>query len=189
MIIAAAILAFLILICFLRVRLLAQYDEDGFILSAYVGPFRKRILPDDKKKQRKEKKEKARESVIKAGRLESLKAQLPSLKQALSRLKRKLLIKELSIHYMAAGADPAATAMYFGAASAGYGMILPLIENNFNIKNRDLRTSVSFEAAEPYIYVKAILSLAVWEAVYVVFGVVKNMVKSENMRAKIRKAG
>ena len=68
-------------------------------------------------------------------------------------------------------------------------MILPLIENNFNIKKRDLRASVNFEAAEPYIYVKAILSLAVWEAVYVAFGVVKNMIKSENMRAKIRKAG
>lgn len=189
MIIAAAILALLILICFLRIRLLAQYDENGLILSAYAGPFKKRILPADKAKKRKEKKKKARESVIKAGRLENLRSQLPSLKQALTRLKRKLLIKELSIHYMAAGADPAATAIYFGAVNAGYGMILPLIENNFNIKKRDLRASVNFEAAEPYIYVKAILSLAVWEAVYVAFGVVKNMIKSENMRAKIRKAG
>jgi hypothetical protein len=90
---------------------------------------------------------------------------------------------------MAAGADPAATAINFGAVNTVYGMILPLIENNFNIRNRDLRASVNFESDEPYIYVKAILSLAVWEAVYVAFGVVKNMIKSENMRAKIRKAG
>ncbi len=190
MIIAAAVLAFLILICFLRVKLVIMYDESGFALIAYLGPFPKRILPSGKKKKGRPKKKKAeaREGIERAGRLESLKNQLPSFKQALSRLKRKLVIKELTIHYMAAGTDPAATALYFGAASAGYGMILPLLENNFNIRKRDLRATVNFEAAEPYIFVKAILSLAVWEAVYVAFGVIKNIIKSENMRAKIRKA-
>ena len=59
---------------------------------------------------------------------------------------------------MAAGADPAATAK-FGAVNTVYGMILPLIENNFNIRNRDLRASVNFESDEPYIYVKAICRL------------------------------
>jgi hypothetical protein len=171
-------------------KLVAIYGEAGFILVAYLGPFPKRILPSGKAKKDKpnKKKEEAREGMEKAGRLAGLKDQLPSIKQALLRLKRKLIIKELTIHYMAAGTDPAATALYFGAASVGYGMILPLLENNFNIKKRDLRATVSFEAAEPYIFVKAILSLAVWEAVYVAFGVVKNMMKSENMRAKIRKA-
>jgi hypothetical protein len=121
MIIAAAILALLILICFLRVKLTAVYGEDGFVLDAYFGPIRKRILPSDKTKKddRKGKKEKAREGVIKTGRLEGLRDQLPSLRQALARLKRKLLIKELTIYYMAAGTDPAATALYFGAASPG----------------------------------------------------------------------
>ena len=73
MIIAAAILAF-ILICFLRVRLLAQYDENGFILRV-CRPYRERILPADRRAAKRKKK--ARESAIKAGRLESLRAQLP----------------------------------------------------------------------------------------------------------------
>jgi hypothetical protein len=89
---------------------------------------------------------------------------------------------------MAAGTDPAQTALYFGGASAGYGILLPLLENNFNIKKRDLRAAVNFEASEPYIFVRAQISLAIWEAFYVGFGLVKNLVKSENMRAKIRKA-
>jgi hypothetical protein len=190
MIIAAAVLAFLILICLIRVKLIAVYGEDGFVIDAYIGPLLKKILPSGKikKKDRKKKKEKVREGVVKAGRLESLKNQLPSLNQALARLKRRLLIKELTIHYMAAGTDPAAAALYFGAASVGYGMILPLLENTFRIKKRDLRATVNFEVTEPYIYVKAALSLAVWEVVYVAFGVIKNMFKSENMKAKIRKA-
>ena len=191
MIIVAAVLAFLILVCLMRIKLVAVYSEEGFLLQAYIGPFHMKILPSDSTKKgshKKKKKEKALESVEKAGRLESLRSQLPSLKQAFSRLKRKLLINELTIHYMAAGTDPAATALYFGAASAGYGMILPLIENNFTIKKRDLKASVSFEVTEPYIYLKAVISLAVWEAFYVAFGVLKNMIKSKNMRAKIGKA-
>lgn len=188
MIAAAVILAVLLLISFLRVGIIAVYCDVGLILDAYIGPVKIKILPSKKIKTKKEKREKTGESVVKAGKLETLKNQLPSLKKALSRLKRKLLIKELTIYYMAAGADPAAAALYFGAASTGYGMILPLLENNFNIKKRDLRASVNFEVSEPYIYVKAALSLAVWEAVYVAFDFMVNMVKSENMRAKTRKA-
>lgn len=190
MIAAAAVLAVLILICFLRVGMTALYNEDGFGLDAFVGPVAKRIFPSEKAKgkNKKEKRKETAEGVIKAGKLEGLRDQLPSLRKALSRLKRKLLIKELTIYYMAAGTDPAAAALYFGAASVGYGMIVPLLENNFNIKKRDMRTAVNFEASEPYIYVKARLSLAVWEVFYVAFGLIVNFIKSENMRAKFRKA-
>lgn len=190
MIAAAAVLAVLIIICFLRVGVVAMYVEDGFVLNAYFGPVVKKILPSAKTKKgkRKEKEEKATEGVIKAGKLDRLKEHIPSLRIALARLKRKLLIKELTIYYMAAGTDPAATALYFGGVSAGYGMILPLLENNFNIKKRDLRATVNFEVSEPYIYVKAVLSLAVWEVFYVAFSLLVNILKGENMRAKLRKA-
>jgi hypothetical protein len=190
MIIAAAVLAFLILISLLRIKLIALYNQDGFVLKASIGPIPIKILPSEKteKEGRKKKKKEALENVEKAGRLEGLKNQLPSIKQALSKLKRRLVIKELTIHYMAAGTDPASTALYFGAASIGYGLILPLLENNFKIRKRDLRATVNFETSEPYIFVKAVLSLAIWEAVTIAFSVVKNMMKSQNMRAKIRKA-
>ena len=191
MIATAIVLAVLLLICFLRLGAIAIYGEDGFILNAFVGPVTIKILPSSdktKKKTPKVKEEKVEEGVVKAGKLETLRNQLPSLKKALHRLKRKLLIKELTIYYMAAGTDPAAAALSFGAASASYGMILPLLENNFNIKKRDLRATVNFEVTEPYIYVKARLSLAVWEVFYVAFGLLVNIIKSETMRAKLRKA-
>lgn len=193
MIAVAAVLAVLILICFLRIGVVAMYSEDGFILDAYIGPVTLKIFPSDKakkkdKKSKKTKKEKTPEDAVKPGRLESLRSQLPSIKIALSRLKRKLLINELIIYFMAAGTDPAATALHFGAASAGYGMILPILENNFNIKKRDLRASINFEVSEPYIYIKARLSLAVWEVIYVTFGLLINILKSENTKAKFRKA-
>jgi hypothetical protein len=194
MIAAAVILAVIVLVCILRVGITVVYNEDGFALDAYFGPVRFQLFPSDKEKTKsgKKQKEKTQDTAVKAGvkagKLESLKNQLPSIKKALSRLKRKLRIRELTIYYMAAGTDAAAAAMSFGAASVGYGIILPLLENNFKIKKRDLRASVSFEVTEPYIYVKAILSLALWEVFYVGFGLVLNIIKSERMKAKIRKA-
>lgn len=188
MIALGIVVAVLLLICFTRVGIIAVYSEDGLTADATIGFFRLRLMPQQKKKDRKKPPKKKAESTAKAGKLVGLKDSLPSINQALSRLKRKLLIVELTIHYMAAGEDPAAAALYFGGVSAGYGLILPLLENNFRIKKRDLRTAVNFDVSEPYIYVRAKISLAVWEAVYIGFGVVKNLVISGNMRAKIRKA-
>jgi hypothetical protein len=189
MIALGIVLAVLLLICLIRVGIIVVYSEDGFTADAVIGFIRLRLVPRrDKKAGKKASKRQAAEGAVKAGRLASLKQHLPSINQALSKLKRRLVITQLTIYYMAAGTDPAATAMSFGGVSAGYGILLPLLENNFNVKKRDLRATVNFNAAEPYIYVKARLSLAVWEAINIGFGLVKNLVKSGNMRAKIRKA-
>lgn len=193
MIVAAAILLVLVIISFLRLGVVGIYDDDGFLLNAYIGPFKIKILPGketqkDKNKSKEKSKDKLREGAVKAGKLETLKKQLPSLKKALSRLKRKLRINELTVYYMAAGSDAAATALQFGGVSAGYGVILPFFENNFKLGKRDLRASVNFEVSEPYIYVKAKLSLAVWEVFYIASGLFVSILKNSRTKAKIRKA-
>jgi hypothetical protein len=68
------------------------------------------------------------------------------------------------------------------------GLILPLLENNFNIKKRDLRTAVSFELTEPYIYIQAKLSLLVWEFVYIAFGAFTSFMKYKTKNTEDRKA-
>ena len=190
MIVLGAVLGALLLICLIRVGVIVEFSESGFTADAVIlGFIKPRLVPGRKKKAGgKRAKRQAAQGAAKAGRLAGLKEQLPSIKQALARLKRRLLINELTIYYMAAGSDPAAAAMSFGGASAGYGILLPMIENNFRIKKRDLRATVNFNVPEPYIYVKAQLSLAVWEAVYVAGGFVITLVKSNTARAKIRKA-
>lgn len=194
MIAVGIILAVLLLIAFLRVGVTAEYAEDGFVVTASVGFVQFQVYPSLKAKKgrkvvrKKAGKKNAADTAKKAGRLEMLKGQLPSINQMLARLKRKLLIAELTIYYMAAGEDPAAAALYFGGVSAGYGILIPLLENNFKVRKSDFRTTVSFEAKEPYIYVRARLSLAVWELIYAGFGFVKKLVKSDTMKAKLGKA-
>lgn len=189
MLAAAIVLAVLLLICFLRTVAALEYTDAGLDLKAYLGPIRFSVLPSRKKTERREAKKskevkKVKEKKMKAGRFAILKNELPAINKTLEKLKRKLVVNELTIHYIAAGTDPAAAALYFGAASIGYGIIIPLIENNFTIKERDLRASVDFQATEPYIYVRAKLSLAVWELVYIAFGLVKILVTSENQKSK-----
>ncbi len=183
LIVLASILAFFLLVSFLRVGVSAEYSAGGIVAKAHVGPIGILLYPREKKEE-KEKKPKKKEEKPKPGLFEELKQQLPAIKKALSRLKRKLLIKELTIYYLAAGEDPAQAAMMFGGVSAGYGVITAILENSFRIKKRDLRANVDFDAEEPYIYIKAKLSLAVWEAVYVGFGLLMSMANAKKPPVK-----
>ena len=191
LIVLGSIIAFFLLISLLRIGVSAEYSDEGLMAWAHAGPLRITLYPKEEKaeKKEKEKKPKKKEEKPQPGVFSQLKSMLPDIKKALSRLKRKLLIKELTIYYLSAGAtDPAQAALTFGGISAGYGLIIPILENNFRIKKRDLRANVDFDAEEPYIYVKAKLSLAVWEAVYIGFGLVMSMAKARNPGTTIRKA-
>ena len=191
LIVLGSILAFFLLISLLRVGINVEFSEDGILVLVMVGPIGIKIYPAEKKKKKKKPKEKkkkkkeAEEEKKKPGLLTELKSYWPAIKKTLLRLKRKLLIKELTIYYLAAGPDPAQAALSFGGISAAFGIITAVFENNFRIKKRDLRTAVDFEAEEPYIYIKVKLSLAVWEAVYVVSNLLTTMAKNKNQTKSI----
>ena len=56
-------------------------------------------------------------------------------------------------------------AMPFGGANAALGMMLPLLENHFNVRQRSIRTAVDFEGSRPVIYLKAAFSLTIGQGV------------------------
>jgi hypothetical protein len=189
MIILAIVVAVLLVISLLRIGLVAEYSEDGFTADVAAAFLSFRVYPPkSKKKKEKIKKDTARSVTKKTGRLETLRGHLPAIGKALLKIKRRLRISELTVYYMAAAADPAAAALTFGAANAGLGLVLPLLENNFDIRKRDLRTAVDFTAAEPYIYVKAKISLAVWQAPSIVIGLARELAKDDGTKVKMRKA-
>ena len=176
---AAIILAVLVILALMRFGVSAEYGEDGFLLTARAGFIKIRVFPrkEKPKKVRKpaktaEKAQKKPEKKKKPGRLKPLQDMLPSIKTALSRLRRRILIKNLVIYYTAAGTDPVKTAMSFGGASAVFGTVTAGLERSFRIKRRDLRAFADFETDEPGIYVNAAISLAVWEAVYILIAIV-----------------
>ncbi len=194
------VLGVLLLIALLRVGVSAEYGEDGLTARAYVGPVPitlyssqprkpKKEKPKKKKKAKKEK-EAEEPAAEKPGKLAELKKMLPAIKKALSRLRRRLLVNELTVYFIAAGSvDPAKAAMSFGYASIGYGVIEPILDKAFKIRKRDLRTAVNFVADEPYIYVKIRLSLAVWEVLTIAAALSGLLLSSMKRSTSTRKAG
>jgi len=186
MIALAIVIAALLLIALLRVGVRGEYGESGVSLYAHIGPVRLRILPAKEKREKKAKK-KPKEKEKKPGTLADFRSLLPDILKALGRFRRRLLIKKLVLYYEAAGDDPASTAINFGRLSAGLGALFPLLDYYFRIRRRDIRTTVNFAKDEPYIYVSATLSLAVWEIVYIAAGLLLALLRKNTEKPKTGK--
>lgn len=171
MIALCVVLALLILLLLTRVRLIAEYGGEGLFLIAAAGLVRIKLYPRPEKKPKLKKPQKPEkpepEEDEKPGTFAMIRELLPVISDTFGKLRRKLRIDVLTIHFTAAAADPFNAAMMFGLGSAGIGVILPILENTFNVRDRDLRTSVSFTEDKPLVYIKAKFSLAIWEILYI----------------------
>ena len=200
MIVLAIVIAVIMLIALLRLGLSVVYSEGGVSLTLMVGPVPLRLLPKKEKREKqiikglrkKEKKAKKKAAKPKAEKPGGLKGWLDTVQtysKGLGRLRRKLLIKKLTVRFVSAGADPSKTALMFGASSAAIGAGVPLLEKSFRIRRRDIRASADFDALQPSIYVKAAISLAVWEAVYVIIAILPLFTKGINVGKDEKKDG
>lgn len=172
----------LALLAQVRVGGIVEFSRDGVQVMARLGVFKLTVYPwKHKKKPPKEKKieeapvpsqketpappQKEEPSTKPGGRWDSLKQFLPLISDAAGRFKQKIQVDKLYLDVLAAGADPAAVAMAFGGVNAAVGMIWPLLENNFNIKDRRIRTAVDFQAKTPTVWLYASFSLTIGQAV------------------------
>jgi hypothetical protein len=181
------VLAFFALLLLLRVGVRAEFDDGGLTLKIKAGAIYIPIISPDKPKKekpekpKKEKKPKKKtepeEKEKKTGKVSFFLSLISDVLDILGRFKRKIKIDELTVWYLSASNDPAKAAMTFGAASAGMGIVTGILENNFKIKKRDFRAAVDFQKTEPEVYVKAELSLAIWEILYIVLKPGYNVLK------------
>jgi len=151
---------------------IVEYSKEGFRLWAKAGFIKFELLKDGikkKPKKKKEKKKKAKSADIMPGSLSEFIVMLKSVLNMLKRFRRRLLIKELTLYYTAAGENPANTALLFGASNAVSGMIIPLIKKSFRVRRLDFRSGFDFTSTEPGIYLKARMSIATWEVFYAMF--------------------
>lgn len=172
--VCAIVLAVLILISLIRVGGGAEYSADGLRAWVRLGRFRIGVYPlkpkaDKPPKEKKPEKGKQgkepAESEKKGGSLDLVLRLLPLAGEAAGELKRRIRIDTLTVHVTSGGEDPAAAAMAYGYASAAMGMIWPIFEQNFEVKDHDLGTAVDFNADKPAVYLKAALSARVGQLV------------------------
>ena len=209
LIILGVTLAVDILILLLRVGARLTLDGGGLTLRVIAGPVRLKLLPAGEEKAKKPKKPKkpkkeepekreppAPEKEKKKPKIkitfELVSTVLKAVGELLGRLRRKISIDRLVLHYTVAAADPADAAMTFGYASAGVNALMPVIENIFKVKERDVGAAVTFDTDQSEIFVDAQLTLAIWEILYIVLAVwppVKALIGQLIKNGKVDKNG
>ena len=161
--ILAGVIVILILLGQIRLGGGIKYSADGLFVRLRFGLFQFSIFPLKKApkekpaKQEKEKQERAEKE--RGGPLELLRRSLPLACEAAGEMKRKIQIDRLDLSFIAASEDAASTAMAFGYANMILGMIWPLFEQNFSVKEHNIQTSVDFDSTVPTVYINAAVSL------------------------------
>ena len=170
LVILAAVAAALVLLGQVRLGAAVDYAAQGLRLRIRVGPLQLQAYPrPEKQKKRKAKKKEPDKPREKAAPLAQLRRYLPLVADAAGRLRRKIRIDRFCLDFTAAAADPASAALLFGGANAAVGMIWPLVEQNFNVKERRIRTRVDFTAQRPDAALSAAATLTAAQALSLAF--------------------
>lgn len=163
----------------IRIRFSVSYDEDGMIAHLKILFFKIKIPPDKKKISKKTRKEEAPKAEKKGGSLDKLKEILSPAIKTLGRAVRYIRIDKLCGTVTLASDDAFKTAMMFGGAAAGAGILLPVLENNFKIRKKDIEVSADFETNVPSARLSARISIAVWQIFALGFVFIFNYMKSK----------
>lgn len=174
------ILLILFLIGLVRVGGIAEYSMDGLRVWIRAGLFRLRIIPGgktDKKKPPKKKKQPKPPSTPqpqsppeepkkkKGGPLHLVKLYLPLVCEAAGELLHRIRIDTLYLDFISGAREAYNAAMTLGYTNIALGMLWPLIDQNFEVKDHRIRTGVDFEADSPTVYGKAAFSARIGQLV------------------------
>ncbi|NLV86631.1 MAG: hypothetical protein GX025_05365, partial [Clostridiales bacterium] len=118
------------------------YDGKAFRLYARIGLINIKLFPRRKKAQKPKKPKPPKPEKAKKAKKEK-KKKPPMTKddifalikmglKSLARLRRRLSVNYLRLHYTAAAGDPFNTAIAYGIGSAFMGTVVPLVEGAFN---------------------------------------------------------
>lgn len=173
------IAAVLILLSRLRLGGSTAWDGKAFTVRVRVGLLRVRVWPLPKKKKRKRKaapqtpppkKETSdKPAVPKVDVLGLLETWAPLVCEAAGRMRRAIRIDLLELALTVGGSDPGDTALLYGGANALLGMILPLFEHAFQVRERWITTAVDFDAETTRAHFRADVSLTLGQLVVFTF--------------------
>lgn len=167
-------LLILVLLAWLPLGATARYNAEGFFLKVIAGPIRIPILPKKKKADQKEKTPQKKKSAQAGTPAQKNAAQpkkesggpvtdfLPIVKTLLDLLnafRKKLRINHLQLKLIMAADDPCDLAVNYGKANAAMGNLLPLLEQCFVIKKRDIEIECDFESNQTVILARADLTI------------------------------
>lgn len=188
LIVLAVLLGLLILLAILPLGIRILYNADGFRLKVLVGPvpialypvpewlrtwvtsciekWKKKPKKDEKKKGEKESAEpqkKAEEKPKKKfdGSLTDFLPLLNVLLDFFGDVRRKIRVGHLELKLILASSDPCDLAVNYGRAWAAMGNLIPLLEETFVIKKRDVEVECDFLAEQTRVIARLDISVTV----------------------------
>ena len=150
----------LVLLLFLKIAVIAEYGEDGFSGYLKILFFKLKLPPEKKKKTQTKEVIKETKSF---GNLEVLKESISPILKTLGKLLQMISINRLTLDVKIATGDAFSTALMYGGAWAGVGMIFPALDNNIKIKKKSVSINPDFENTESTAYMYADISLRIWQ--------------------------
>ena len=160
----------LVLVGLIRVGVQVEYAQNRLEVRLLAGPVKitlfprkaKRPKPDKKPKRAKTKQEKPKKAPPTAGEILALVKQLlPVAIDAAGRLRRKIRIDAFYLDLTVASADPAKAAVNYGRLNGAIGMLWPLVEQNFKVKEWRIRTWIDFTTEHPSVYLRTAVTLTI----------------------------
>lgn len=151
----------------------ACYNSSGSKVDLIVGPIRLTLYPGKKKPPRSKKQTGKKNS--RKDRFESQKSLTPEKKGSLKNFfpilrlildflidfRRKLRINNLELKLILGSGDPADLALDYGRAWTVLGNLMPLLENSFVIKKRQLEVECDFTSTETMVDARVDMTVTV----------------------------
>lgn len=161
--------AIILLLYFLPVGIRVRYRHAELKIWYVIGPVRLLRYPEDARRKESGVTSKITirtvlDEPIKANRvydnvLGDFLAELKTTLGLLWNIRPKLRIKRLIMALHIAGSDPAKVAMQYGAAWSAFGAFLPLLEEGFILKKRDLSVDCDFSGGSSSLDAKLDISI------------------------------
>lgn len=170
-------LGVLTLIAMIPVGVSAAYDENGPQVRVIIWPFRILVYPKTKKNEKQVKKsvktpkKKAKPSGNKkpakkrGGSIQDFLPIVDIILDFLDAFRRKLRVNNLELKLILAGSDPCDLAVNYGRGWAVLGNLMPLLENKFIIKKRDLEVECDFLADSTQVIARLDLTITIGRVV------------------------
>ena len=189
-------LGILILLAILPLGVHVLYNAEGIRVALMIGPFKLKLIPAKHKKEKKEKEKETEEKPEEDKKTAAGKEKtggsfldfLPLVKtciEFLGAFRRKLRIKRLEMKLTMASSDPCDLAVNYGKAWAALGNLMPLLDQAFVIKKRDLEVQCDFTASETVVYARADITITLGRLLAVV---VKYAIRLLRQYLKIQKS-
>ncbi len=182
MLVAAIIIVALVLILLIPVSVAADYDENGFRLSARVLFANFRILAKredaqveletkNKNKKSKGKKSKKKKSKLSFSIGEWIEIAKKGIK-ILGRFRNSIRFDRLKLIFVSATDDPCSTAIRYNAVNAAIHTLVPLVERTFKVKKREIDVLTDYDSDESRLEFGLTLSSRIAQIIYVALSAV-----------------